>query len=56
MKIINTKTNEVLAEVMANHSMTIEEACELADIKLMVTQEDWENEDGYDVNDLEMVY
>ena len=29
MKLINTLTGEVLGTIMTNHSMTIEEACEL---------------------------
>ena len=44
-----------IGAVIANHSMTDEEICEMADVKLMVTQEDFENEDGYDLNDLEIV-
>lgn len=56
MKIIKADSGEVLAEIVTNRSMTIEEACDLMDIKLMRTQEDFEQGDGYDVNNLEMVY
>ena len=56
MKIINKESNEVLAEIVTNHSMTIEEACELMDIKIMTTEEDYENGDGYDIDQLEMVW
>lgn len=54
MKIINKITGETLAESMTNHSMTLEEACDLAGIKLMETEEDVLNEDGYDCENLEM--
>lgn len=56
MKIIQKSTGEVLAEIITNRSMTIEEACALMDIKIMRTEEDFQNGDGYDVDDLEMVY
>lgn len=56
MKIISKSTNEVIGEIVTNRSMTIEEACDLVGIKLMRTMEDFQNDDGYDVNDLEMVY
>ena len=56
MKIVNTTTNEVLAEIVTNHSMTIEEACELMGIKIMTTEEDYQTGDGYDIAELEMVW
>ena len=56
MKIIQKSTGNVLANIITNRSMTIEEACELMDIKIMRTEEDYNNEDGYDIEDLEMDY
>lgn len=56
MKIIQKSTGEVLAEIVTNRSMTIDEACALMDIKIMRTAEDFQNGDGYDIDDLEMVY
>lgn len=56
MKIINKNTNEIIGEIVTNRSMTVEEACELLEIKLMKTEEDFETENGYDVNDLDLVY
>ena len=56
MKIIQKSTGEVLAEIITNRSMTIEEACALMDIKIMRTEEDYQNGDGYDIDDLVMVY
>jgi len=56
MKIINKLTGETLATIITNRSMTIEEACNLMDIKIMQTQEDYDNEDGYDIESLEMDY
>ncbi|WNX85272.1 hypothetical protein RWV98_03060 [Agathobaculum sp. NTUH-O15-33] len=55
MKLINTLTGEVLGTIMTNHSMTIEEACELLDVRLMVTEEDVLNDIGYDVANLDLV-
>jgi hypothetical protein len=56
MKIIQKSTGEVLAEIITNRSMTIEEACALMDIKIMRTEDDYQNGDGYDIEDLEMLY
>jgi len=56
MKIIQKSTGEVLAEIITNRSMIIEEACALMDIKIMRTEEDFQNGDGYDIDDLVMVY
>ena len=47
---------EKVAEIYTNHSMTIEEACELTGIKIMKTEEDYLNGDGYDVEGLEIDY
>lgn len=55
MKLVNKVTGEVLGNVMTNHSMTLEEVADLLDVKIMQTQEDYENEDGYDIEDLELV-
>lgn len=55
MKLINTVTNEVLGHITTNHSMTIEEAADLLDIKIMQTQEDYEKGDGYDIEELDLV-
>jgi len=56
MKIIQKSTGEVLAEIITNRSATIEEACALMDIKIMRTEEEFRNGDGYDIDDLAMVY
>ncbi len=45
---------EEVAEIYTNHSMTIDEACELAGIKIMKTEEDYLNGDGYDIEGLEI--
>ena len=47
---------EAIFEITANHSMTIEEACELAGIKIMTTADDYANGDGYDIEDLSLEY
>lgn len=47
---------EIIRRVLANHSMTEEEICESAGIRLAITQEDFEGmpENGkYDLNELE---
>ena len=48
MKIINTITNETIAEITTNHSMTLDEALELigAEINKDMDDERWSN--GYD--------
>lgn len=56
MKVINKENNGVLAEIVTNRSMTIEEACELMGIKIMATEEDYQNGDGYGIEDIEMVW
>lgn len=56
MKIIQKSTGAVLAEIITNYSMTIEEACNLMDIKIMKTQEDCDNGDGYDIEDLDTIH
>lgn len=56
MKIIYKPTNETLAEITTNHGFTIDEACDFAGIKLMRTQSDFENENGYDIDDIELVF
>lgn len=48
MKIINIITNEIIAEITTNHSMTLDEALELigAEINKNMDDERWSN--GYD--------
>ena len=55
MKLIVKSTSEVLANITTNHRMTIDEACDLMDIKIMKTEEDYMNEDGYYIEDLDLV-
>ena len=59
MKIIDKSDNSVIAEIITNRSMTIEEALDIAGIEWVET----ENETGYEVDgifygpeDFEMVY
>ena len=40
MKVINTANQKVLAEVMTNHGMTVEEALELVGIDLSVCDDE----------------
>ena len=50
MKIINKHTNEIYAEVMTNHSMTIEEALALAGYERSTNGEsDYIHSDGTEV-------
>lgn len=56
MKIIQKSTDKVLAEIICNHAMTIEEACELTGICIMQTEEDFIQENGHAIEDLELVY
>lgn len=56
MKIIKVDSGEVLAEIVTNHSMTLEQACDLMDIKIMHTEQDYQADEGYDIEDLELVY
>lgn len=49
---------EVIGSVLTNHSMTLEEICEIAGVELAVTEEDYEGlpENGkYDWETLEIV-
>ena len=60
MKVINTANQKVLAEVMTNHGMTVEEALELVGIDLSVCDDggafkDLDGEDFW-VEDCEMIY
>ena len=48
-------TGEELGTALANHSMTDEEICDIAGVKLMVTEEDHMAGDGYSLEDLEIV-
>lgn len=48
MKIVDTLTETVLAEILTNQSWDIDAACDFADVKLMRTEEDFANENGYD--------
>ena len=54
MKIMHN--GEAIFEITANRSMTLEEACELAGIKIMTTADDYANGDGYDIEDLSLEY
>ena len=61
MKVINTANQKVLAEVMTNHGMTVEEALELVGIDLSHCDENdgsYKDLDGEDfwVEDCEMIY
>lgn len=66
MKIMNTITNEVIAEINTNHSMTLDEALDLigAEIINFMDDERWNNDydnvilDGerYWYEDLELCY
>lgn len=56
MKIIQKSTGKELADIITNRSMTIEEACDLMAIKIMRSDEDYDHGEGYDIDDLEMVY
>lgn len=47
--------NETIGSVMTNNSLTDEQICELAGVKLAVTKEDFENENGYALEELEIV-
>ena len=42
-----------IGAVITNHSMTNEEICEMSSVKLMITKEDYESGNGYDIEDLE---
>ena len=59
MKVINTANQKVLANVMTNHGMTIEEALELVGIDLSVCDDEgvFKDLDGEDfwIEDCEMV-
>lgn len=61
MKVINTANQKVLAEVMTNHGMTVEEALELVGIDLSHCDENdgsFKDLDGEDfwIEDCEMIY
>ena len=61
MKVINTANQKVLAEVMTNHGMTVEEALELVGIDLSHCDENdgsYKDLDGEDfwIEDCEMIY
>lgn len=61
MKVINTANQKVLAEVMTNHSMSIEEALELVGIDLSACDENdgsYKDLDGEDfwMEDCEMQF
>lgn len=55
MQIINVTTGEVLATIITNHSMTLDEALNLTCLKVMRTEEDYEEGDGLEYEDLELV-
>lgn len=55
LQLINKVTGEVIAEVITNHSMSIEDVCNLMHVKLQTTQEDVEQGNGYDIDELELV-
>lgn len=54
-KIMNIKTGECLGEITTNHSMSLAEALELLDIKVMTTKEDYDNQNGVEYDDLALV-
>ena len=54
MKIINKQTGETIAEIIANHGMTLDEA-NIAGVKVKRTEEDYDRDEGYDFEVLEMV-
>ncbi len=61
MKVINTANQKVLAEVMTNHGMTVEEALELVGIDLSHCDENdgsFKALDGEDfwIEECEMIY
>ena len=47
--------NETIGSVMTNNSLTDEQICEIAGVKLAVTKEDFESENGYALEELEIV-
>ena len=55
MKIINNKTNEILAEIVGGNNLTLDSACNLMDIPVMQTAEDYAADNGYHYDDLELV-
>lgn len=55
MQIINVTTGEVLATIITNHSMTLDEALNLTGLKVMRTEEDYEKGDGLEYEDLDLV-
>lgn len=44
MKIINKQTGETIAEIIANHGMTLDEACDIAGVKVKRTEEDYDRD------------
>lgn len=47
--------NETIGSVMTNNSLTDEQICEIAGVKLAVTKEDFESENGYALEELEII-
>lgn len=56
MKIVIKSTREILGEITTNRGMTLDEALDFLGIKVMKTKEDYINGDGYDYDDLMMVF
>lgn len=54
MQIICKSTGEVLSTILTNHSMTVEEACALVDIKIARTMDDYAAGVGMDIEDMDM--
>lgn len=59
MKLIDTKTNEIVADIITNHSMCIDEILNLMDITVN-DEGQLLDENGSEINawyyDLEMIY
>ena len=54
MSIICKSTGETLGTILTNHSMTLDEACDLLEIKIARTMDDYATGDGWDYDDLTM--
>lgn len=48
MKIINTATNEIIGEIITNHSMTLDEAIECIGGEIINNMDDERWSDDYD--------
>lgn len=54
MKIIEKATGKILADILTNHGFTLGGACDFMGIPIMRTAQDYENENGYDIEELEL--